>query len=61
MLKESYGLNLPYLLKKEEHLLLKKISKCSNKEALYDTVNDANPFTTKETALPFIKQAVQKL
>lgn len=59
-LKEAYGLNLPYLLKEEEHELLKKISECRDKESLYALVKDVDPFT-KENALPFIKQAIQKL
>ncbi|KAI8641104.1 hypothetical protein BD408DRAFT_389390 [Parasitella parasitica] len=59
-LKETYGLNLPYLLKEDEHVLLKNISKCRDKESLYATVKDIDPFT-KETALPFIKQAILKL
>ncbi|KAL4214686.1 hypothetical protein AB4K20DRAFT_1974204 [Rhizopus microsporus] len=59
-LKKSYGLPLPYLLKKEEHDLLKEIGQCRNKEALYAAVKDINPFT-KGSALPYIKQAVQKL
>ncbi|KAG0739629.1 hypothetical protein G6F21_011073 [Rhizopus arrhizus] len=59
-LKKVYGLNLPYLLKKEEHYLLKKIAQCRNKKGLYAAVKDIDPFT-KGSALPYIKQAVQKL
>jgi hypothetical protein len=59
-LKKTYGLNLPYLLKKEEHAILKKISQCRSKESLYAVVRDIDPFT-KGSALPYIKQAVQKL
>ncbi|CEP19363.1 hypothetical protein [Parasitella parasitica] len=59
-LKKVYSLNLPYLLKREEHCLLKKIAQCRNKEDLYATVKDIDPFT-KGSALPYIKQAVQKL
>jgi hypothetical protein len=59
-LKKTYGLNLPYLLKKEEHAILNKISQCKSKESLYAVIKDVYPFT-KGSALPYIKQAVQKL
>lgn len=59
-LKETYSLNLPYLLKEDEHVLLKKISKCRDKERLYATVKEIDPFT-KETTPSFIKQTILKL
>ncbi|CAO3657243.1 unnamed protein product [Mucor hiemalis] len=55
-LRKDYGLNLPCLLKKEEHNLLKEIAKCRNKEDLYAAVKDINPFT-KGSALPYTYKA----
>jgi hypothetical protein len=59
-LKKTYGLILPYLLKKEEHAISNKISQSRSKESLYAVIKDMYPFT-KGSVLPYIKQAIQKL
>ena len=49
------------LLKDEEHdLFKKKISTCNNKEKIYKSVQNINPFCDG-SELPYINMAVQKL
>ena len=48
------------LLKDEEYDILKKISTCNNKEELYKSVQNIDPFCNS-SELSYIKMAVQKL
>ncbi|GAN07450.1 hypothetical protein MAM1_0161d06947 [Mucor ambiguus] len=55
-----FNIQLGLMLLDSEHHVIKEISKCRTKEALYKSVNYIDPFTN-QSELPYIKLATQKL
>jgi hypothetical protein len=57
---KQFNFRMSLLLKDEEHVLFKKISTCNNKEKIYKSVQNINPFCDG-SELSYINMAVQKL